>query len=142
ILGGFFLANLKRKHVDEASEQSTATPPHRMVSLDVFRGITIAAMTLVNEPGSWAAIYQPLAHAEWHGATPADWIFPFFLFIAGLSITFALGKYVGNGSARKTYLKIFRRAFFLFALGLVLEMFPFYNIWTATWFEPSTLRIM
>jgi len=57
-----------------------------MVSLDVFRGLTIAAMILVNDPGSWKHIYAPLEHAEWNGWTPTDLIFPFFLFIAGVSM--------------------------------------------------------
>ena len=56
----------------------------RLVSLDVFRGITIAGMVLVNNPGTWSAIYWPLAHAEWHGWTPTDLVFPFFLFIVGV----------------------------------------------------------
>jgi predicted acyltransferase len=64
----------------------------RLISLDVFRGMTIAGMVLVNNPGSWEHIYDPLEHAEWHGLTPTDWIFPFFLFIVGVSISIALGK--------------------------------------------------
>src|SRR5258706_14322907 len=81
ILGGFFLGNLKRKRSDAQEVTAPQSQSDRMVSLDVFRGITIAAMVLVNEPGSWAAVYPPLAHAEWNGATPADLVFPFFLFI-------------------------------------------------------------
>ena len=64
----------------------------RIHSLDVFRGITIAAMILVNNPGSWDFIYSPLMHAEWNGCTPTDLIFPFFLFIVGVAITFSLKK--------------------------------------------------
>ena len=63
-----------------------------MVSLDVFRGITIAAMILVNDPGSWSHIYPPLEHAEWNGWTPTDLIFPAFLFIVGVSMTFHLRR--------------------------------------------------
>ena len=143
VLGGFFLGNMKFRKSETDATTGTKQVPDRMLSLDVFRGITIAAMTLVNEPGSWAAIYPPLAHAEWNGATPADWIFPFFLFIVGVSITFALGKHTDGGSVnRDVYFKIFKRSFVLFALGIFLEVFPFYNIWTASWFEPSTVRIM
>ena len=66
----------------------------RLLSLDVFRGMTIAGMVLVNNPGTWSAIYSPLEHAEWNGWTPTDLVFPFFLFIVGIAITFALGKRV------------------------------------------------
>src|SRR5437764_10079300 len=62
----------------------------RLVSLDVFRGITIAAMLLVNDPGSWSAIYWPLEHAPWHGWTPTGLIFPFFLFIVGITTPLSL----------------------------------------------------
>ncbi|HYG08891.1 MAG TPA: DUF5009 domain-containing protein [Pyrinomonadaceae bacterium] len=106
----------------------------RMASLDVFRGITIAGMILVNNPGSWGAIHPPLAHAEWHGWTPTDLVFPFFLFIVGVSITLALGRRAASGGARRDlYLKIIRRAAIIFALGLVLAGFPRYDL--------STLRI-
>ncbi len=95
---------------------------NRLLSLDVFRGMTIAGMVLVNNPGTWSAIYSPLAHAEWHGATPTDFVFPFFLFIVGISITLALGKRVEVGGInRDIYLKIIRRALIIFALGLFLE---------------------
>ena len=66
----------------------------RLLSLDVFRGMTIAGMILVNNPGTWSAIYSPLKHAAWHGITPTDYIFPFFLFIVGVAIPLALGKRV------------------------------------------------
>ena len=71
---------------------------NRLVSLDVFRGITIAGMILVNNPGSWGAIYPPFAHAEWNGWTPTDFIFPFFLFIVGIAIPIALGKKIEKSS--------------------------------------------
>ncbi len=143
ILGGFFLGDLKIRRSKAEEPPASEPSADRLLSLDVFRGITIAAMTLVNEPGTWVAIYPLLAHAEWNGATSADWIFPFFLFIVGFSITFALGKQIDERSVnREIYFKIFKRAALLFALGIFLEIFPFYNIWTASWFEPSTLRIM
>ena len=69
-----------------------------LLSLDVFRGMTIAGMILVNNPGTWSAIYSPLKHAEWHGITPTDYIFPFFLFIVGMAIPLALGKRIENGT--------------------------------------------
>ncbi len=95
---------------------SENTGQNRLLSLDVFRGMTIAGMVLVNNPGTWSAIYSPLAHAEWHGATPTDFVFPFFLFIVGIAITLALGKRVEQAGINKDiYLKIFRRALIIFA---------------------------
>ena len=64
----------------------------RLISLDVFRGITIASMLLVNTPGTWSAIYPPLRHAEWHGWTPTDLIFPFFVFIVGITTQLSVGS--------------------------------------------------
>ncbi|HEY0428363.1 MAG TPA: DUF5009 domain-containing protein [Pyrinomonadaceae bacterium] len=99
----------------------------RLLSLDVFRGITIAGMVLVNNPGTWGAIYSPLEHAEWHGVTPTDYIFPFFLFIVGVAIPLALGKRVAEGITRDVYLKIFRRTAIIFLLGLFLAAFPLFD---------------
>src|SRR5688500_19152839 len=83
------------------STVAPTTSRERLLSLDVFRGITVASMLLVNNPGSWGAIYPPLAHAEWHGWTATDLIFPFFLFIVGittfLSIEARRNKGVGDG---------------------------------------------
>ncbi|MGI8641685.1 MAG: acyltransferase family protein [Pyrinomonadaceae bacterium] len=122
---------------------SVETGQNRLISLDVFRGITIAGMVLVNNPGTWGAIYSPLAHAEWHGATPTDFVFPFFLFIVGIAITLALGKRVEQGGInRDIYLKIVRRALIIFALGLFLATFPFYNFTKGEWLDVSTVRIM
>ncbi|MBA3633466.1 MAG: DUF5009 domain-containing protein [Acidobacteria bacterium] len=124
-----------------ANELSNSS--NRLISLDVFRGITIAGMVLVNNPGTWSAIYPPLKHAEWHGATPTDFVFPFFLFIVGVAITLALGKRVENGGAnREIYLKIFKRAALIFLLGLFLATFPFYNFTRGEWLDISTVRIM
>lgn len=103
----------------------------RLVSLDVFRGLTIAGMVLVNNPGSWSHVYWPLAHANWHGWTPTDLIFPFFLFIVGVAITLALGPRVERGgSTRELYLKIIKRALIIFALGLFLAGFPYFDLGT------------
>ena len=115
----------------------------RLVSLDVFRGITIAGMVLVNNPGTWSAIYSPLEHAEWNGWTPTDLVFPFFLFIVGVAITLALGKRVEqNGVNSDVYIKIFRRSALIFLLGLFLATFPFYNFSKGEWLDLSTVRIM
>jgi predicted acyltransferase len=100
---------------------------NRLLSLDVFRGITIAGMVLVNNPGTWSAIYPPLAHAEWHGITPTDFIFPFFLFIVGVAIPLGLGKRVEEGVNKSVYLKILRRSAIIFLLGLFMAAFPMFN---------------
>lgn len=99
----------------------------RLVSLDVFRGMTIAGMVLVNNPGTWSAIYGPLKHAEWHGITPTDYVFPFFLFIVGVAIPIALSKRVAAGLTRDVYYKILTRSLLIFALGLVMSAIPFFN---------------
>ena len=107
-------------------EGQSAPGASRLLSLDVFRGITIAGMILVNNPGTWAHIYDPLEHAAWHGWTPTDLIFPFFLFIVGVSITLAFARRVEQGGRqRDLYLKIVRRSLIIFALGLFLATFPF-----------------
>ena len=107
----------------------TPTARERLVSLDVFRGITIAGMVLVNNPGSWEHIYWPLEHAAWHGWTPTDLVFPFFLFIVGVSITLALGKRLeSGGSNRDVYLKIIKRTLIIFAIGLFLNGLPYFGL--------------
>jgi predicted acyltransferase len=115
-------------------EHAGTTATGRMTSLDVFRGLTIAGMILVNNPGTWDAIYSPLEHSKWDGLTPTDLVFPFFLFIVGVSITLALARRAdGGGSKRDLYVKIVRRTIIIFALGLVLTAFP-YN-------DPAAFRI-
>ncbi|KAA3614792.1 MAG: DUF5009 domain-containing protein [Calditrichaeota bacterium] len=100
----------------------------RLLSLDFFRGFTIAAMILVNNPGSWGSVYAPLLHAKWHGWTPTDLIFPFFLFIVGVSISLAMsGKKERNEPKKDLYKKIIRRTLLLFGLGLFLSGFPFFD---------------
>ncbi|MCY7351495.1 MAG: heparan-alpha-glucosaminide N-acetyltransferase domain-containing protein [Cytophagaceae bacterium] len=107
----------------------------RLLSLDAFRGLTVAAMILVNNPGDWGHIYAPLEHAVWHGCTPTDLVFPFFLFIVGVSITFSLGELPQQPDQHRAAVrKILVRGLKLFALGLFLNLFPR--------FEPSTVRIM
>lgn len=99
--------------------------PNRLLSLDFFRGLTVAAMILVNNPGSWSHIYAPLEHAEWNGCTPTDLVFPFFLFIVGVSITYAMGsKKEDPASHSKTIMKAFKRGLILFGLGFILAFFP------------------
>lgn len=98
---------------------------HRLLSLDVFRGLTIAAMILVNNPGSWSHVYAPLLHADWHGVTPTDWIFPFFIFIIGIAIAFAIGKRKETGFDQQVLVKkVIIRSLIIFGLGLFLSGFP------------------
>jgi len=107
----------------------------RLVSLDIFRGLTVAFMIIVNTPGSWSYVYAPLRHAEWHGCTPTDLVFPFFLFIVGVSTWYSLKKY-GHEINGASLFRIFRRMVTIFALGLFLAIFPYFGR------DYSTLRIM
>ena len=101
----------------------------RLLSLDFFRGITIAAMILVNNPGDWSNVYPPLLHADWHGWTFTDLIFPFFLFIVGVSIALAFSaKLETHTSGKALHRRIIRRSLLLFGLGLFLSGFPFYDL--------------
>jgi predicted acyltransferase len=97
----------------------------RLTCLDVFRGLAIAAMILVNNPGSWSYVYPPLLHAEWHGFTPTDLIFPAFLLISGVAIAFSLGKRL-NEPLSHLYGRILRRCALLFALGMFLNGLSFW----------------
>ena len=102
-----------------------ASQPGRLISLDVFRGLTVMAMILVNNPGDWGHIYPPLEHAEWNGCTPTDLIFPFFLFIVGVSLVYALdGVKRQGGPQGAVLLRVLRRAAVLFGLGLLLSLYP------------------
>lgn len=92
----------------------------RIESVDILRGFTIVAMILVNTPGEWGHVYKPLLHAEWHGLTPTDLIFPFFLFIVGISIYFA---YKNKSNNKSTYKKVAIRSLKLIGLGLFLNAF-------------------
>jgi len=110
----------------------------RLVSLDAFRGFTIAGMVLVNNPGDWGNLYPQLAHAEWNGWTFTDWIFPFFLFICGVSMTFSLSnRRAANPGAVEDKLammfSLWKRAGIIFLIGLVLNFIPNFNL--------DTLRI-
>jgi len=107
----------------------------RLVSLDIFRGMTVAFMIIVNNPGSWNYVYPPLEHAKWHGCTPTDLVFPFFLFIVGVSTFYSLKKY-GNEISGNSILRIFRRTLAIFAVGLFLNIFPYFGM------DYSNLRIM
>ena len=118
-----------------APQLAEASQPGRLISLDVFRGLTVMAMILVNNPGDWGHIYPPLEHAEWNGCTPTDLIFPFFLFIVGVSLVYALdGVKQRGGPLGPTLGRVARRAAVLFGLGLLLSLYPKFDF--------SVVRIM
>ncbi len=101
----------------------------RVVSLDAFRGLTIASMILVNNPGSWSYVYAPLAHAEWHGWTPTDLIFPYFLFIVGVAIPFSFSRRLAEGAGRgRLFRHVVRRSLILIGLGLAMRAIPDFDI--------------
>lgn len=111
------------------------TPSHHLVSLDAFRGVTVAGMILVNNPGNWNAVFDPLLHAEWNGCTLADLVFPWFLFILGVAMPFAFARRRERGDAgARLYWRIGRRSLVLIGLGLLLNA-------AGAWPTLSQLRI-
>jgi len=121
-------------------------PKDRLLALDVFRGMTIAAMVLVNNPGSWSYVYPPLLHANWHGLTPTDLIFPFFVFIVGVSIAIVHQRNVANQTNKKRIVKTaFVRASKLVLLGLFIALF-YYDTFSNqyNWIEEQlfSVRVM
>ncbi|HEY3279389.1 MAG TPA: DUF5009 domain-containing protein [Gemmatimonadales bacterium] len=107
----------------------------RLLSLDAFRGLTIAGMLLVNNPGSWSYVYPPLDHAEWNGWTPTDLIFPFFIFIVGIALTLSFTRRLAAGATKAELTrKVLARGAIIWGLGLLLAGFPFYHL--------ATIRIM
>jgi predicted acyltransferase len=114
---------------------STTSKSNRLVSLDIFRGMTVAFMIIVNTPGSWNYVFAPLRHSEWHGCTPTDLVFPFFLFIVGVSTWYSLEKY-GHEINGGSFLRITRRTVTIYALGLFLTIFPYFLR------DYSTLRLL
>ena len=112
-----------------------AALPARLVSLDVFRGLTVMLMVVVNNPGDWGHIYPPLEHAAWNGCTPTDLVFPFFLFIVGVSLAYALaGARRGGAPAGPVLARVARRAAILFGLGVLTSLYPHFDL--------ATVRIM
>lgn len=101
----------------------------RLISLDAFRGFTIAAMIVVNTPGSWDHVFAPLLHASWHGFTPTDAVFPFFIFAMGISLTLSYGRLKERGAQTKQVLvKTAKRAILIFLIGVLLGLFPEFNL--------------
>jgi predicted acyltransferase len=120
---------------DIVVDASGNQPRERLSSLDIFRGVTIAAMILVNDPGDWSSIYSPLRHSKWSGWTPTDLVFPFFLFIVGVSLVFSFSARRNRGKSRsQLMLHVLRRGAVLFALGVFINGFPDH-------YNPATLRI-
>src|SRR5829696_3062487 len=116
----------------------------RFYSLDVFRGATVCLMILVNNPGSWSHIYAPLEHAPWHGLTPTDLVFPFFLFAVGNALAFVMPRLQTAGEAA-FWKKVIKRTLLIFGIGLFLQWWPFVR-WSdgelvfRQWVDPNNLQ--
>ena len=110
-------------NIDDAAGKAKPGGSNRLVALDVMRGATIVGMILVNNPGDWGSLYWPVAHASWHGWTPTDLIFPFFLFMVGVSMAYSFRKYTTGDQKfnRALGFRIIRRVFVLLLLGLLLN---------------------
>ena len=105
--------------------------PTRLISLDAFRGFTIMLMILVNNPGSWQHVFSPLLHADWHGCTPTDLVFPFFLFIMGTAMAFSFSRRMEENASRwPLYRQILKRTFLLIFLGLFMAWYLRWNFST------------
>jgi predicted acyltransferase len=125
------------------ADAANANSSGRLVCLDVFRGLAVAGMILVDNPGSDEKVYRPIAHAEWNGCTPADFIFPSFLFLVGISMVFSFAKRRERGDSRRQILMhVFVRSLLLIAIGLFVNASPFIGVdFHALRFEGVTQRI-
>ncbi len=105
----------------------------RYESLDVLRGLTVAFMCIVNNPGSWTYIFPPLRHAGWDGCTPTDLVYPFFIFCMGCAMAFSFSKY--EKTTAKAYLKVLKRGALIFLVGFALNLYPFFptSLHNETW---------
>ncbi len=110
------------------SESAVSAPRTRLVSLDVYRGLTVAGMILVTDPGTYSAVYWPLLHTQWDNPTPTDMIFPSFLFMVGMALTLSFASRIQRGFDRgKLALHLLRRSAIIFVLGLLINGFPDYD---------------
>ena len=124
-------------------EVALKKPKSRILALDILRGITVAGMIMVNNPGSWGAIYAPLEHASWLGLTPTDLVFPFFMFIMGISTYISMRKYQFEYS-HATLVKIVRRTIVIFLIGMAIAWFSrlCYGLYRADSALPLGQRIL
>ena len=106
----------------------------RLLAVDILRGITIAGMLLVNNPGTWSHLYAPLSHAEWIGLTPTDLVFPFFMFVMGVAMYFSLRKFDFRPSGALVW-KICRRTIILFLIGWAVQWF---GMWLRGLYDPDS----
>ena len=119
------------------------TKRNRYVALDVFRGMAIVFMIIVNSPGSWSYVFRPLQHAAWHGFTPTDLVFPSFLFAVGAALSFSMNKWA-NWSNTEVLAKILKRTVLLFLIGYLMYWFPFFRLgqdWSISAFPIAETRI-
>jgi predicted acyltransferase len=125
------LADVREPLAPQPVSVASAKPKReRLLALDVFRGMTVAGMLLVNNPGTWSTIYKPLEHAEWHGWTPTDLIFPFFLFIAGVTTHLSMEARRSRGDSESALRRqIIRRGLLIFLIGFMMNGFPYFT-WT------------
>ncbi|HDS1216565.1 TPA: DUF1624 domain-containing protein [Stenotrophomonas maltophilia] len=108
-----------------------STPPRRLGSIDALRGITVAAMLLVNNPGDWSAVFAPLRHSEWHGCTPTDLVFPFFLFLVGVSMAFSVAPRAQDAAARPALVRgVLERALRILVAGALLHLLIWWALHT------------
>jgi predicted acyltransferase len=133
------------KQVQAANFAIAAAPnaPNRLMCLDIYRGLMVAAMIVVDNPGSDENAYWPIMHAKWNGWTPADFIFPSFLFLVGISLVYSFSARLQRGETRKQILlHAFKRALILIAIGLLVNASPIIGLDLHTWrFEGVTQRI-
>lgn len=125
-------------------DQQAKVLSNRYLALDVFRGMTLAFMIIVNTPGSWKNLYAPLAHASWHGFTPTDLVFPTFLFVVGNAMSFAMKK-LNEMPSGQFYRKVIKRTLLIFLVGWLLNAFPFYSLNEAgevVWVNLTQVRLL